>query len=251
MSASQAPPTSSQVEPATTESTAETLTTTLPPLSEPQSSEAPPTLTTATIPSSSTDTLSLPSSTSSSGSIIQTTSSATSGASSPSAAASPSASTTQSASPTQLSAGSIAGIAVGSIVALILAVAILLFALGFRVRRGKWSGRAEATGDQSAAQAAGGKSPGGDQQRKAELEDSEYTRRLERLHDGAKPELEGGWLRRAGRRAFSARSAKSQPRPAPAELGTRPVTGGPYELPAGDSVPSGNAPCAQGSSEER
>lgn len=77
----------------------------------------------------------------------------------------------------------------------------------------------------------------GSQPWRAELEDGEYTRRLERLHDGAKPELEGVRPQKAWWRVSSTRPARSQPRPVPAELGTEPVTPGPYELPAGNSVP--------------
>lgn len=76
----------------------------------------------------------------------------------------------------------------------------------------------------------------GSQPWRAELEDGEYTRRLERLHDGAKPELEGTRPQKAWWRASSIRPARSQPRPVPAELGTEPVTPGPYELEGGNFV---------------
>lgn len=72
----------------------------------------------------------------------------------------------------------------------------------------------------------------GDEGGKAELEDAGYTRRLERLHDGAKPELDGSKPSKTGWRAFSIRSLKRGSRPGAAELDAGPVTEGPHELPA-------------------
>lgn len=153
--------------------------------------------------------------------------------------ASPSASATQTPSSTQLSTGSIVGIAIGSIVAVILLVLCLLFVLGFRLQREKWRRRGTPTGtpelrENSRSQAAVS-SPSG-QHAKAELEDAEYTRRLDRLQDGVKPELEGSRPWRSVWRVFSTRSGRKQgPQVAAAELGADYVAPDPHELP-GDGV---------------
>ncbi|KAG6362353.1 hypothetical protein INS49_010583 [Diaporthe citri] len=130
----------------------------------------------------------------------------------------------------QMSTGSIVGMAVGSVASLILLVTFLLFAFGFRLRRARRrsdDGIIEQKKSQQAAAGAPGSHNG-----KAELEDAAYTRRLERLHDGAKPELEGSRPRKAGWRAFSLRSLKRGLRPGVAELDAGTVTQGPHELPA-------------------
>jgi hypothetical protein len=72
---------------------------------------------------------------------------------------------------------------------------------------------------------------------RAELPDAEYIRMIERLHEGAKPELEGSKGRRSIWQFFSIRSAnRSGPLApqVPTELGTKPPTPGPYELAGGD-----------------
>lgn len=130
----------------------------------------------------------------------------------------------------QMSTGSIVGIAVGSIAALVLLVTFFLFAFGFRIRRGMRrsdTGIAEHKKNQGAAAVAPGFQNG-----KAELEDVEYTRRLERLHDGTKPELEGSNLWKTGWRAFSIGSLKLGPRPGATELDAGTLIQGPHELPA-------------------
>lgn len=124
----------------------------------------------------------------------------------------------------------------GSIAALVLLVLFLLFAFGYRIRRAKWRGDPNSTEEPKLSDnkgaVAGSPMP---HHGKAELEDAEYTRRLERLHDGEKPELEGDRPQKNGWGAFSIRPMKKRgSRPAPAELDTRPVTLGPHELP-GDS----------------
>ncbi|KAJ0114239.1 hypothetical protein J7T55_010626 [Diaporthe amygdali] len=154
----------------------------------------------------------------------------------PKSGTSASASATHTPSSAPLSTGSIVGIAVGSIAALVLLISFLLFAFGFRIRRAKWRGDPNSTEEPKLSDnkgaAAGGPTP---HHGKAELEDAEYTRRLERLHDGGKPELEGDRPRKSGWGAFSIKSmTKRGSRPAPAELDTRPMTSGPHELP-GDS----------------
>lgn len=130
----------------------------------------------------------------------------------------------------RLSTGAIVGIAIGSIAALILLVTCLLFAFGFRIRRAKGQGQTEIAEPNEEQRPAIGAS--GDDGGKAELEDAGYTRRLERLHDGAKPELDGSKPRKTGWRAFSIRSLKRGSRPGVAELDAGPVTKGPHELPA-------------------
>lgn len=140
----------------------------------------------------------------------------------------------------QLSIASIVGIAIGSIAAVILIVLCLLFALGFRVQRATWRRHSQRTEmpqpkyeRPSAVSAPGG--PHG----KAELPDADYLRRLERLHDGAKPELEGSRARRTVWEFFSIRSvSRSSPRQIPTELATKPPTPGPYELPSADILQS-------------
>lgn len=129
-----------------------------------------------------------------------------------------------------MSTGSIVGIAVGSIAALVLIVTFLLFAFGFRIRQARRrgdTGITEHKKNQRAASVAAASQNG-----KAELEDAGYTRRLERLHDGAKPELEGSRPRKTGWRAFSIMSLTRGPRPVVAELDAGTVIHGPHELPA-------------------
>lgn len=139
-------------------------------------------------------------------------------------------STSNSSSAAQLSTGSIVGIAVGSIAALVLLVTFLLFAFGFRVRRAKRRSDTGTTEQNEGQDAVHGVS--GAQNGKAELEDPGYTRRLERLHNGAKPELDGSKPRKTGWRAFSIRSLKRGSRPGVAELDAGTGTPGPQELPA-------------------
>lgn len=137
-------------------------------------------------------------------------------------------STRDSSSTAQLSTGSIVGIAVGCIAAIVLLITFLLFGFGFRVRRAKLHpGITEPKEGQGAVDGVPGVQGG-----KAELEDAEYTRRLERLHEGAKPELDGSGPRRTGWKAFSIRSLKRGSRPGAAELDAGTGTQGPHELPA-------------------
>lgn len=134
----------------------------------------------------------------------------------------------------QLSIASIVGIAIGSIVAAILLVLCLLFALGFRIHRATWRrhGQRTETPQLKYERPAAVSAPGGSHG-KAELPDADYLRRLERLHDGAKPELEGSRARRTVWEFFSIRSmSRSSPRQIPTELATKPPTPGPYELPS-------------------
>lgn len=136
----------------------------------------------------------------------------------------------------QLSTASIVGIALGSVAAAILLVICLLFALGFRIRfriqREKWQRHSTPTKttelqDEDRVTAF----IPGSQHVKAELEDTEYTRRLERLQDGAKPELEGSRPRKSVWKVFSIRSVKKQgPRQVNAKLGSDPMASGPHEL---------------------
>lgn len=72
---------------------------------------------------------------------------------------------------------------------------------------------------------------------KAELPDADYTLRLERLHDGAKPELEGSRPRKSVWGVFSIRSVRKRgPRQVAAELESEPTVSGPHELPGDDIV---------------
>lgn len=196
----------------------------------------------STITASEVDTVSILSTASSETSIVGTTilSSVTSpvlASTESSVSTSSSGSTSGQSSPTsnpsgtaRISTGSVVGIAVGSIAALVLLVTFLLFAFGFRVRRAKRLSHTWITKPKEDQGEAAGAS--GAQNGKAELEDAGYSRRLERLHDGAKPELDGSKPRKTGWRAFSIRSLKRGPRPGAAELDTGAVTQGPHELPA-------------------
>lgn len=130
----------------------------------------------------------------------------------------------------QISTGSIVGIAVGSIAASVLLVVLLLFAFGFRIRRPRRRSDNEIMEHKQNQRAAAGDR--GSQSAKAELEDAGYTRRLETLHDGAKPELEGSGPRKSGWRAFSIKSLKRGPRTGVAELDAETAAKGPHELPA-------------------
>lgn len=130
----------------------------------------------------------------------------------------------------QMSTGSIVGIAVGSIAALVLLVTFLLFAFGFRIRQARRRGGTVIT-EHKKHQRAAAVAPAS-QNGKAELEDAGYTRRLERLYDGARPELEGSNPRKTGWRAFSITSWRRGPRAGPAELDAETVTQEPHELPA-------------------
>ncbi|KAH8748615.1 hypothetical protein F5883DRAFT_238396 [Diaporthe sp. PMI_573] len=149
----------------------------------------------------------------------------------------PSSTHTSTSATTPLSTGSIAGIAIGSIAGAILLVLCLLFALGFRIRRAKWrrhgtANEAPEPRDEYTAAVATSGSP----YDKAELPDAEYIRRQERLHAGAKPELDGSTARRLVRRLLSIGSlSRRGTRHAPAELGTEPPASGPHELP-GDGI---------------
>lgn len=147
-------------------------------------------------------------------------------------------SSTHTSASTQLSTESIVGIAIGSIAAAILLVLGLLFALGFRVQRAAWRRHIkrpeipEARNEHPVAALAADDPHG-----KAELPDADYTRRLERLHDGAKPELEGSRPRKLVWRVFSIRSVRKRgPRQVAAELETEPTASGPHELPGDDIV---------------
>lgn len=132
--------------------------------------------------------------------------------------------------PAQMSTGSIAGIAIGSAAALGLIATCILFAFGFRIRRAKRLGGIDVL-ERRGKQRLAIKIPDG-QNGKAELEDAAYVRRLERLHDGAKPELDGSKPRKTGWKAFSIRSSKRGPRSVIAELDAGVVIHGPHELPA-------------------
>ena len=133
--------------------------------------------------------------------------------------------------------GSIAGIAIGSVVAAILLGLCLLFFVKFRIvytKRQRHSTPTEVPEprDEHTAVVATSGSP----YDKAELPDAEYIRRQERLHDGAKPELEGSTARKLVRRLLSIGSASRRgSRHVHAELGTEPPASGPHELP-GDGV---------------
>lgn len=131
---------------------------------------------------------------------------------------------------TQMSTGSIVGIAIGSSAALGLLTTCILFIFGFRIRRAKRLGGIEVL-ERKGKQRLFVEIPDG-QNCKAELEDAAYTRKLERLHDGAKPELDGSKPRKTGWRAFSIRSLKRGPRPGIAELDAGIIIHGPHELPA-------------------
>lgn len=131
---------------------------------------------------------------------------------------------------TQMSTGSIVGIAIGSAAALGLLATCILFAFGFRIRRAKRLGGTEVL-ERRGKQRLAIEVPDG-QNGKAELEDAAYTRNLERLHDGAKPELDGSKPRKTGWRAFSIRSLRRGPRSVIAELDPGVVIHGPHELPA-------------------
>ncbi|KAL1851074.1 hypothetical protein Daus18300_012683 [Diaporthe australafricana] len=157
--------------------------------------------------------------------------------------ASASASATQTPSSRQLSTGSIVGIAIGSVAGLILLILLVFFALGFRIQRERSRRHGTTTEapelrDEHHATGATSGAPHG----KAELADAEYTRRLERLHNGAKPELDGGPVRKLAWRLFSTIGSVSrrEMRQVPAELGTQPPTPGPHELPGDDILQSGN-----------
>lgn len=154
----------------------------------------------------------------------------------PSAFATPTPIPTHTPTSTQLSTASIVGIAIGSVVAVILLVFCLLFVLGFRIQRAAWrrhsqrSKTPEPRDEHPVAVSAPNVSHG-----KAELPDADYTRRLERLHDGAKPELEGSRPRKSVWRVFSIRSVRKRgPRQVAAELETEPTASGPHELPGDD-----------------
>lgn len=139
---------------------------------------------------------------------VESSGSSTTSSSSPSSQSTPAGNSSRAA---QLSIGSIIGIAVGSIAALVLLITFLLFAFGFRIRRASQrsnKGIMEHENNQRAAAVTPDSQNG-----KAELEDAGYPRRLEMLHEEAKPELQG-----------------SRPRKAELDAGT--VTRGPHELPA-------------------
>lgn len=125
----------------------------------------------------------------------------------------------------------------GSVVAGILIIVCLLFSLGFRIQRSQWRrhtapNKAPELRDENPKAT----SNSGDAYSKAELADAEYTRRLDRLHNGAKPELEGSKLPNSARGFFSTKPvSKKEPWKVAAELGTETSTSGPHEL-AGDSV---------------
>lgn len=125
----------------------------------------------------------------------------------------------------------------GSVVAGILIIVCLLFTLGFRIQRAQWRrhtapNKAPELRDENPKTT----SNSGDAYSKAELADAEYTRRLDRLHNGAKPELEGSKRPSSARGFFSTKPVSNKgPWQGAAELGTETSTSGPHEL-AGDSV---------------
>ncbi|KAG8158277.1 hypothetical protein KVR01_012038 [Diaporthe batatas] len=150
-------------------------------------------------------------------------------------------SSTHTPNSTQLSIGAIVGISIGSIVAaIILAVCLFVF-LGFRIQRSK---RRRRRGTPTEVPEPRGQFPAstttpGGPRGKAELPYEEYTRRMERLHEGAKPELEGSKARRSVWGFLSIRSAsRSEPRQVPTELWTEPPDPGPHELPGDDVLRS-------------
>lgn len=157
---------------------------------------------------------------------VESSGSSTSSSSSPSSQSTPTGDPPRAA---QLSTGSIVGIAVGSVAALVLFFTFLFFAFGFRIQRARRrndNGIIEHKKNQPAAAVTPGSQNG-----KAELEDAGYPRRLEMLHEEAKPELEGSRIRKTGWRAFSIRSLRRGPGAGVAELDAGFVTRGPHELP--------------------
>ncbi|KAG8160764.1 hypothetical protein KVR01_009028 [Diaporthe batatas] len=129
-------------------------------------------------------------------------------------------------SPTQLSTASIVGIALGSVAGGVLVLVCLLFAFGFRVQCAKRRRHITPT---EAPQLT-------DDHPAAELADSEYLKKVERLHKGTKPELEGSTTLESLWGLFSARPLRTGGlRGDAAEIAAGPLNSVPHELP-GDGM---------------